>query len=313
MDIRYLLINAIFSFVLATQATTVDVNLSGRVLDASGAGVTGVEVAIKGTDFKATTDISGNWSLVSVVTTTFSNSRLLMPKGTGHSAVYNIMGRKMEGSVLDYGAYVTSGESSFSSMQTHHLAKALGDPDTLVVSYAGVVVGYIEQANLVVGALSNMTLRNVSPLLIPSDAGTASSSFYILVGQTAQVSFSYDAQMWRPTWLLVGQQKTTATGHDFFIFLANATDSISLELATREQDISFNALSDKTYGDASFTLSATASSKLEVSFASKTQSVCTVNGQSQYCNDGNGFDGLCACEKFPPAMFYRYGHRDDLG
>ncbi len=44
------------------------------------------------------------------------------------------------------------------------------------------------------------------------------------------------------------------------------------------QTISFGALGDKTYGDSPFTVSATATSGLTVSFSSQTTSVCTVTG-----------------------------------
>src|SRR5438552_14652541 len=44
------------------------------------------------------------------------------------------------------------------------------------------------------------------------------------------------------------------------------------------QTITFNALGAKTYGDADFSVSATASSALTVSFTSQTLGVCTVSG-----------------------------------
>ena len=56
---------------------------------------------------------------------------------------------------------------------------------------------------------------------------------------------------------------------------ATATDSTTI-LAT--QTITFGALSNKAFGSAPFTVSATASSGLAVSFSSQTTSVCTVSG-----------------------------------
>jgi hypothetical protein len=47
-----------------------------------------------------------------------------------------------------------------------------------------------------------------------------------------------------------------------------------------DQTITFGALSNKTMGDASFTVSASASSGLAVSFSSLTSSVCTVDGNT---------------------------------
>src|SRR5438093_4487157 len=53
---------------------------------------------------------------------------------------------------------------------------------------------------------------------------------------------------------------------------------ISSALAQTSQTISFGALANKTYGAAPFTVTATASSGLTVSFASLTMPVCTVGG-----------------------------------
>ncbi|MCG8429284.1 MAG: Ig-like domain-containing protein, partial [Chromatiales bacterium] len=50
--------------------------------------------------------------------------------------------------------------------------------------------------------------------------------------------------------------------------------------AKSDQAITFNALADKTFGDADFTLSASANSGLSVSFTSNTTSVCTVSGST---------------------------------
>lgn len=51
-------------------------------------------------------------------------------------------------------------------------------------------------------------------------------------------------------------------------------------VGTTDQTITFNPLLDKQLGDAPFSLSATASSGLPVSFASLTTSICTVSGNS---------------------------------
>ena len=54
----------------------------------------------------------------------------------------------------------------------------------------------------------------------------------------------------------------------------------TFQIAKSNQTITFGALSNKTYGDAPFTVSATASSNLSVSFSSQTTSVCTVSGNT---------------------------------
>jgi len=278
MNIRHILSAASLGLALAAHAATgYEINLSGKVVDASGGGLAGVEVAIKDADFKTTTDASGNWSLVREAAA-LRAPRVVTGNALGQGSVYNLMGSKMENSALARGVYIMRDAAGISNVETRRLAKALGDKDSLIVSFDGAEVGRVEQADLVAGALPVMTLRAVNPLLEPSTAGAAPRSFHRLVGQTVQVSYDYDALLWRPTWLTVGENKTAAAGNDFSILLANATDAISLELMTREQTIAFAALSGKTYGEDDFAVSATASSALGVFFASNTESVCTVSG-----------------------------------
>ncbi|MBK7393835.1 MAG: hypothetical protein IPI64_11155 [Chloracidobacterium sp.] len=59
-----------------------------------------------------------------------------------------------------------------------------------------------------------------------------------------------------------------------------STDTKSITIVKADQTITFAALGGKTYGDADFAVSATASSGLAVSFASTTTSVCTVSGST---------------------------------
>jgi len=268
---------AILSLAFAVNAVAGDINLWGWVGDASGSGVAGVDVALKDSSFSATTDSSGKWSLVRVATTV-RNAPALAKSRIGQEMVFNILGRRMEGSNLARGVYVIRDVAGTSSVQVNHLAKAEAVADSLIVSYQGSVVGRIELTSLTAGALADMTLRTVSPLLVPSTAGTAPSPFFMLVGQTAHVSFAYDTLLWRPMWLTVGTNSTVAMGANFSVLLANATDAVTLNLASRAQGITFAALGDKTYGDANFLLSATAGSTLNVTFTSQTPSVCTVSG-----------------------------------
>ncbi len=58
---------------------------------------------------------------------------------------------------------------------------------------------------------------------------------------------------------------------------SNTSSTLTINVGAAAQTISFGALSDKSYGDANFTVSATASSGLTVAFASTTTSVCTVS------------------------------------
>jgi hypothetical protein len=76
--------------------------------------------------------------------------------------------------------------------------------------------------------------------------------------------------------LLTGSPVTRRAAVAFVAAIALV--AASLALAQTSQTITFNALGNKTYGNVPFTVSATASSGLAVSFASLTTSVCTVSG-----------------------------------
>ena len=63
-------------------------------------------------------------------------------------------------------------------------------------------------------------------------------------------------------------------------YLAATSVSQSFTVARAAQTITFGALAGKTYGNAPFTLSATASSGLAVAFSSTTLTVCTITGST---------------------------------
>jgi putative cell wall-binding protein len=58
----------------------------------------------------------------------------------------------------------------------------------------------------------------------------------------------------------------------------DASGSVAIDIAKADQVITFPALGGKTFGDPDFTVSATASSGLPVSFSSTSPAVCTVTG-----------------------------------
>ncbi|MCB0053783.1 MAG: hypothetical protein KDE24_30035, partial [Caldilinea sp.] len=60
--------------------------------------------------------------------------------------------------------------------------------------------------------------------------------------------------------------------------LGSISSGVVQTVNTASQTITFDALADKQYGAAAFTVTATASSGLTVTFASMTPAVCTVSG-----------------------------------
>jgi hypothetical protein len=91
----------------------------------------------------------------------------------------------------------------------------------------------------------------------------------IASGSSSTGNFYY-----KPT--AVGSGAHTLTAADAATVLTSATQVQTVTKA--DQTIIFNALGNKTYGDADFTVSATASSGLTVSFSSQTSTTCSVSG-----------------------------------
>ena len=78
---------------------------------------------------------------------------------------------------------------------------------------------------------------------------------------------------------------SNAGSYDVLVSLSNTNydaDDVtgSLVISSASQTITFGALGGKTYGDADFSISATASSMLDVSFSSLTSTVCTVSSST---------------------------------
>ena len=82
------------------------------------------------------------------------------------------------------------------------------------------------------------------------------------------------------TLLSIGTCGITATQPGNAIYAAAPASAHTFAVTSSQQAVTFAALPDQTYGAAPFTLSASASSGLPVSFASTTPSVCTVSAST---------------------------------
>jgi VCBS repeat-containing protein len=78
--------------------------------------------------------------------------------------------------------------------------------------------------------------------------------------------------------LAVGSHEITVAYEGDALFEPSDSTALTQVVNKLSQTITFGALGDKTYGDAPFTVSATASSSLAVAFSSLTPAVCTVAG-----------------------------------
>jgi len=275
----------------ALSLAAYSMNLSGKVVDAGGQGVAQVEVALKGTEYKATTDASGAWVLqqesAALRGPTLSAVRAL---GEGQGA-YSVSGRRMgDTRQLAQGVYVQ--KSVQNVIRNQALAKEAGEKDSLIVSYQGAEVGRLEQADLLQGALPDMMFLTVSPTLTQGTDNSALASQFRLLGQSVLVNYAYDASLWRPSILTVGATKITLTDPSqklFKVALGVQEDAaVNLALVTRLQTITVPDIAGHTYGDAAFDVNATASSGLSVTIVSTTLTVCSVvNGQVNLLSAGS--------------------------
>ena len=130
-------------------------------------------------------------------------------------------------------------------------------------------------ATVVYGASIPLTLKVASTGFgVPTGAGMFLDGSTAL-GTATQTSTPY---LFNATGLDTGTHSLTASYGGDAGSLASVSAAISVAVTPAPQTITFGALSGKVFGAAPFMVSATASSALAVSFASKSASVCTVSG-----------------------------------
>ena len=257
-----------------------ELNLSGRVVDAEGKPVVGVDVSLKGTEHKASTDAEGAWSLVYGTPDQPSESILRMLDSHGKSQgskKYDLQGRSI-GLRSATSVYVQR-THGLVALQHAYLAKQ-AEGDTLLVHFQNQEVGRLGLANLLAGALPDMVLVQMAPTVTPTMAEATSSPFHLLLGQTTNVEFSYDETLWRSSIFTVGEQSIPSNSphQKIFVvpFMSLEDAQISLALESRTQSIDFEPILFKSFGDPDFIVNAIASSGLDVEITSNTPEVCTV-------------------------------------
>jgi len=124
------------------------------------------------------------------------------------------------------------------------------------------------------GALSNVTI-GAAPFTV---SATASSGLAVSFASTTTAVCTVSGNT--VTVVTVGSCSITASQTGNAGYLAASMVVQSFVVNPAPQTISFSALSNKTFGAAPFTVSATSNSGLSVSFASTTTAVCTVSGNT---------------------------------
>ena len=122
------------------------------------------------------------------------------------------------------------------------------------------------------GALSNKVF-GAAPFAVSATASSGLTvSFASLTSSVCGVSGS------TVSLVAVGTCTIQATQSGNTTYAAATPVSQSFQVTKASQTITFGAISSKTFGTSPFTISATASSGLAVSFTSQTTSICTVSG-----------------------------------
>jgi hypothetical protein len=236
---------------------------------------------------QATQAGNADWNAAPSVSQSFTVS-----KGSQTISFGTIAGKTFGSAPFTVSATATSGLAVSFNSQTTSVCTVSGDTVTLVAP--GTCTVQAKQAGnadwkaapsvnqsftvakesqtITFGALSGKTFGN-APFTV---SATASSGLAVSFNSqtTGVCTVSGDTV----TLVAPGTCTIQATQAGNATYAAAPSVNQSFTVAKESQTITFGALSGKTYGNAPFTVSATASSGLTVSFNSKTTSVCTVSG-----------------------------------
>jgi len=163
---------------------------------------------------------------------------------------------------------VTTGNCSIRASQAGNATYAAATP----VSQAFQITKLAQ--TITFAALSSKPI-NTSPFTV---SATASSGLPVSFASTTATTCSVSGTT--VTLLAAGRCAIQATQAGNAIYMAATPVTQAFQITKLAQTIAFSPLSSKGIGDPPFTLSATASSGLPVSFASNTTAVCTVSGNT---------------------------------
>ncbi len=148
-----------------------------------------------------------------------------------------------------------------------------GNPSTQTISLQG--TGLQQSQTITFGALSNMTLGSAPFTLSATSSSGLPVSFASLTMPVCTVSGTTATLVAVGTCII----QATQAGNAAYSAATPVSQSFQvMQQSLTSQTITFGALSNMMLGSAPFTLSATASSGLPVSFTSLTTSICSVSG-----------------------------------
>jgi Putative binding domain, N-terminal/NHL repeat len=240
-------------------------------------GPQGVAVDISGNVYFSDTGNNAikEWSASTQQMTTLVSSGPSSPTGVAVDGSGNVY-------IADTGNNAVE-EWSAATQQVTTLASGLGGPFGVAVNGSGNV--YIADTGN--HAVEEIPYAFVGPSNLTELAPAGSDSLLPVLPATQSLTGVF-APTSDQNWLTIG---TVANGVINFSFTANTSDAsrtanitiLGQQITVTQNDltpqaITFVALSNQSYGTAPFTVSATASSGLTVSFNSQTISICTMSG-----------------------------------
>jgi sugar lactone lactonase YvrE len=218
------------------------------------------------------------WSVTTRLVTTLVSSGLLNPTGVAVDGSGNVY-------IADNGDGTVKELNAYTQLLTPAETSGFTAPAGVAVDGAGNV--YIADNN----AVSEILYAFLAPGSYTEPATVSTLSLFPLIPSTAALTGPFSPTTDQPTWIdnisiLNGAVTFTVesnvgnparVGHLTVLGQVNTINQYGTGSA---QTITFNPLANRAYGSAPFTVSATASSGLAVSFNSQTTSVCTISGST---------------------------------
>lgn len=143
---------------------------------------------------------------------------------------------------------------------------------------AATITFNIAKANSTISVTGSTSFTFTGSAQGPTTSSVSGSSGAVTYSYSGTGGTSHGPSATRPT--AAGNYTATATVAADANYNTASSSAYAFTIAQATQSITFGALSSKTYGDSTFSLTATASSSLSISYASSNTSVATVAGST---------------------------------
>ncbi len=263
-----------------SSSNTAVATIAGSTVTIVGGGTSTITASQAGNDFFAaapnvTQTLTVNKATQSITFATF-------PTKTFGDASFTLSATASSGLPITY----TSSNTSVATIAGSTVTIVGGGTSTITAGQAG-NDSFAAAANVTQTLTVNKASQAITFAALPAKTfGDASFTLSATTSSGLPITYSFSntavATVSGNTVTVVGVGTSTITasqaGNDSFNSAANVTQTLTVNKAS--QTITFAALPAKTYGDASFTLSATTSSGLPINYTSSNTAVATISGNS---------------------------------